>query len=155
MISFPAIAREAKAICFSVAALAFLVAIAHLLVPLGITVPDRPSLLLTVLGIAIFFCLTPLEPKTSRLVPLRSLSLLLIGAGILARILPKISFISSGFELLAHTGTAERSFAVSTVLLLIGFVFLTVYCMVFLLNRRRESANHPDTQERDSDRIGS
>ena len=133
--SYSAIFGDARACCISGAALTLLVVIAYLLVPLGIAVPDSPSLLLAVLGVVTFFCLTRLEPIPSRCLPLRSLSLLLIGAGVLARILPKSSMIQAGLNALAVTITPEHSLALSTVLLCVGFAFLSGYYMALHISR--------------------
>ena len=141
MISPSAIFREAMACFISGAAFTLLVVMAYFFVPSGIVVPGRPSRVLAVLGIVTFFCLTPLEPRPNRLVFLRSLSLLMIGAGILARILPKISYIQSGLKLFADDVLFERSLAVSTVLLCSGFTILAGYYMTLLYIQRRKPAN--------------
>ncbi|MEM6690612.1 MAG: hypothetical protein AAF664_14350 [Planctomycetota bacterium] len=143
MFPYSTLKREARAYFFTVATLTSIVVFAYVLVPSGVSDPEKPSNLLTILGIVTFFCLAPLDPKPSPFVLLRSISLSLLCGGILARILVKEPLVGTTLQSAGITISPDRSFEVSAALLIIGFAALTVYLSASYRHSRQKSKIRP------------
>jgi len=96
---------------WNMAIMLLLVVLAYLLVPLGLAISYNVSIMLAILGIVAFFGLSFPVQQPAGFSTLLKVGLLLIGAGILARILPTMLLLRSALELIDITVSTERSFA--------------------------------------------
>ncbi len=131
---------EPEGSLWNVVAMIWLVILAYLSVPRGLSIPHNVWYMLGFLGVVAYFGFSFLLIQPARYLTIRTIALLLIGAGIFA----SPNFISWGLALTSISISRERSIAVSTVLLSFGLATLTAYWILNFVDRR----GNPDMERR-------
>ncbi len=107
-----------------------LVVFGYVGIPRSVAVAPIEMFVLGITGVLLFFLVSFLIQQPPQFLWLRSIALMLLGAGILA----PMSFICWAVELLLIDASRDRSFAVAGVMLILGMGLLGQYWLLNLIN---------------------